>query len=343
MTDLVVNRKTLPDWHSCNAIVLVYPFKVQERDHLTSFCLKLITYIPQEVKIILLVKNMSCQNEVQQRCTTLGIENEIEFIHFPKIFDIWIRDYAPLITEDQGIQIPVKFNYDPSYVEKKYAKYIQDDNQIGEELGKRLVSKGIRSLYFNWDMGNLTHNGAGTAIITNRFISDNETSDIDHELRPILNVFCGFSEIIFIPTEPDDATGHVDGMVRFIDDKVLVVGAYPAGSPNHQFMETLAENLEKDLPDDYTIIRLINGEPEDHESEGIASALGNHLNFLRINDQILFPYYGDEISKQPMEDFRASLHEYNLPIQVVPVDMPEIRELAKAGGVLNCVSWQGFQ
>jgi agmatine deiminase len=342
MTDLKVNRRTLPDWHSCKAIVLVYPFRVQEREHLMPFYEQLMTYIPKEIKIILLVKDISCQADVLTKHAALVIENEIEFVEFPRIFDIWVRDYAPLVVDDQGIHIPVKFNYNPSYVEKKYARYIQHDNLIGEELGKRFVSEGIRSLYFNWDMGNLTHNGAGTAIISNRFIADNETSNVDHELRTMLHVFCGLSNIVFIPTEPDDSTGHVDGMCRFIDEKVLVVGAYPLSSPNHQFMETLAENLQNDLGDDYSIIRLQNGEPEDQESEGVASAYGNHLNFLRINDLILFPYYGDEISSQPMEDFKGTLKEHELSIQVIPVELPEIKELARAGGVLNCISWQVF-
>ena len=67
------------------------------------------------------------------------------------------------------------------------------------------------------DIGKLTHNGVGTAIITNRFISDNEGCNVIHELIPVLRAFLGLDNIIFIPTEPEDAKGHVDGMVRFMD------------------------------------------------------------------------------------------------------------------------------
>ena len=200
----------------------------------------------------------------------------------------------------------------------------------------------MSSVYYHWDMGNLTHNGKGTAIISNRFISDNESYDIEHEIRPLLHVILGFSNIIFIPVEPDEETGHVDGMVRFIDEKLLVVGAYPSNSPNHRFMNNLSSNLKKDLGDNYKIIRLMNGQPEEIKSEGIGSAMGNHVNFLRINDLILFPYYNDQISKQAMRDFKSEMGKINLSIDIIPVDIPEINELARLGGVLNCISWHNF-
>lgn len=107
-------------------------------------------------------------------------------------------------------------------------------------------------------------------------------------------------------------------------------------------MEMLTKNLHTDLGDEYTIMRLMNADHEDYESEGIGSAVGNHLNFLRINDLILFPYYNDQISKQPLQDFITQMKRCNLDIKVIPVDIPEIKELARKGGVLNCISWQFF-
>ncbi len=107
-------------------------------------------------------------------------------------------------------------------------------------------------------------------------------------------------------------------------------------------METLAKDLKNDLGDEYTIIRLLNDEPEDFTIEGIGSAIGNHIIFLRINDLILFPNYNDQISKQPLQDFKSELQKNNVPIQVFPVDIPEINDLTSLGCVLNCISWQNF-
>jgi len=342
MTDLIVNRYTLPDWHPTKTVVMVYPHKIVGREPLVSFYDKLLLYIPSEIKIILLVRNRSSEKLIRNWCYEIGLVTEIEVKVYPDLFDIWIRDYAPLISQECGVNIPVKFLYRPSYVGGKYGDYIKDEDKLGEKLGIELVYGGIRFVEFIWDMGNLTHNGAGVAIISNKFIADNQENNVEHELKPILHVFCGFSKIIFIPTEPGDKTGHVDGMVRFIDEKVLVVGAYPPGSRNHTFMNILTKNLSQDLGDDYTIIRLENGECEDLETEGIASAYGNHMNFLRLGNKILMPSYGQAISQKPIDMFKNDLAFHNLDIEVVPVEISEIKDLARLGGVLNCITWQVF-
>lgn len=342
MEDSNITRNTIPDWGKSKAVAFVYPYKIQEREHLKIFYDKLLAYIPEEIDIILLVKDLSFTDAYLQKCIKAGIKNKIDFFYFPDLFDIWVRDYAPLTTTGKMIHFPVKFVYAPKYVEEKYEKYIGFDNEAGHLLGEKYINKGEHSIYFKWDMGNLSHNGAGTAIISNRLITDNENTSIDHELKFLLKIVLGFANIIFIPTEPDDETGHVDGMVRFISEKVVVVGAYPNHSVNHNFMETLTNNLKKDLGDDYAVIRLLNAEPEEYISEGIGSAVGNHMNFLRLNDLILFPYYNDQISKQPLQDFKSELERHKLNIKVIAVDMPEINDLARKGGVLNCISWQNF-
>lgn len=342
MKELVVNRTIIPDWGKCKGIALVYPYKMKDREHLVPFYDKLLSYIPKDIDIILVARNTSFGKDYKQKCLNNGVTNKIEFIEIPQISDLWIRDYAPLTLTAMGKHFPVKFEYNPSYFEKKDKKYAEADNEAGHLIGEKCIGKGEFSLYFKWDMGNLTHNGKGTAIITNRLIKDNENVGVDHELRGKLHVFIGLSNIIFIPVEPDDETGHVDGMVRFIDEKVVAVGAYPHHCKNHSFMEILAKELKADLGEEYKIIRLMNAEPEDYASEGMSSAVGNHMNFLRINNHILFPYYSDEISKQPLLDFKTELEKNNLQINVIPVDISEINDLARKGGVLNCISWQVF-
>ena len=86
----------------------------------------------------------------------------------------------------------------------------------------------------------------------------------------------------------------------------------------------------------------MNGECEELETEGIASAFGNHLNFLRLGNKILFPYYNHEISKEPIEKFKSELIRSQIDIEVVPIEIPGLKELARMGGVLNCITWQVF-
>lgn len=339
MKDLEVNRHAVPDWHRCQSVVLVYPHKLKDREHLIPFYDKLLSFIPVDVGITLIVRDLKISDEILLRCRDNGITNQIDFIEIPDISDIWIRDYAPLTILEEGIMTGLQFEYAPAYVDKKHQKYLQQDHNAGELIWKHINGFGVNSMYFKWDMGNLTHNGIGTAIITNRLIADNQSVNIEHELKPMLHVFAGFKNIIFIPVEDGDATGHVDGMVRFIDEKTIVVGAYDKGIKGHDFMTRLVADLQNQLGKDYTIIRLLNAEPEDYQVEGVGSAKGNHMNFLRLGDKILMPYYSDEISGQAVKDFKDELKRLALDIEVIAVDIPELYELGALGGVLNCVSW----
>lgn len=174
MKDLKVDRSTIPDWGKCQAIVLVYPYKVHGRQHLMPFYDKFLKYIPEDIKIILLVKDLSVEIDLRSKCLTDGIQNTIEFVEFPQLSDIWVRDYAPLTATDMCILYPVKFKYDPSYIPGKLKASVESDDEVGSLIGKIFIHGGEHSLYFKWDMGNLTHNGKGTAIISNRLISDNE-------------------------------------------------------------------------------------------------------------------------------------------------------------------------
>jgi len=103
-------------------------------------------------------------------------------------------------------------------------------------------------------------------------------------------------------------------------------------------MDCIAEKLRKELGEKYRIIRIPNGLPPDEKSEGIASAVGNHINFLRLGNKLLLPYYGipeDEIAREVLQNALPD-------IEVIPVDIPGIKKLASKGGVLNCITWCYF-
>jgi hypothetical protein len=88
----------------------------------------------------------------------------------------------------------------------------------------------------------------------------------------------------------------------------------------------------------YTIVSISNGIPPDEKSEGIYSAVGNHINFLRLGNKLLLPTYGIPEDEKAIESLRRTL-SYD---DVIPVKIPGIRKLASKGGVLNCITWSYF-
>lgn len=334
-TEVIGINRAIPDWGSCRSLVLVYPLNLYSRKHLVSFYDKFINQLANDILITIIVKNA----KVERHVLNLFHDRNIKSIIIAEVNDIWIRDWAPLCLQSEDLYTSAKFIYSPTYFKEKDKKYAALDHSAGIKLGKIMDRPMIHYPNLILDIGNLTHNGAGIAIISNRFISDNETSSINY-IKYLLNFICGFYKVIFVPVEPGDITGHVDGMVRFVNRNTLVIGSYPVGSENASFLNNLADSLREDLGEDYNIIRLLNTEPEDYESEGIGSAGGNHINFLRIEDKIYFPYYNDEISGDVMKDFISEMRRLNMDIEVIPVNVPEINDLARKGGVLNCMTWQ---
>jgi len=187
-----------------------------------------------------------------------------------------------------------------------------------------------------WDIGNLTHNGEGTAIVTTRLIDYNKDTFTEPRVRELLREILNITRLIILPEEPEDETGHIDGMVRFLDPKTVAVGAYPSGwSKGKRFMDMIATTLRQELGREYTVIRIPNDMPPNEKKEGIYSAVGNHINFLRFGNTLLFPAYGIQEDGESAIILRETLSNTD----VIPANIPDINKLASRGGVLNCMTW----
>lgn len=182
------------------------------------------------------------------------------------------------------------------------------------------------------DGGNITHNGYGTAIITEQIVKDNKNFS-RVKIKNLLKEKLGLHQVIFIKKEWGDVTGHVDGMMRFISRNKLVVSSYPDSYKyGCKFYDDIVKYLKFKLGKKYKIIRLMNEVPENKKCEGIASAWGNRVNFLQVGKLIYLPVYGI-----PLQDELAIKTLENEGFKVIPV---RCDELSRMGGVLNCITWQ---
>ena len=178
------------------------------------------------------------------------------------------------------------------------------------------------------DGGNFIHNGYGTAITTNRLISENETLYIG-PVKDILKKEIGIQELIILPVEPGDETGHIDGMVRFLDRETVVVSEYPEEyREGRKFMGNVAKMLKAEIKNEP--LRVINSEPVEN-NQRIGSAFGNYLNFLGVGNTIFLPQYGNDLDEQAQQ-------VYEQYAKVIPIER-DIKKLSELGGVLNCITW----
>jgi agmatine deiminase len=138
------------------------------------------------------------------------------------------------------------------------------------------------------DGGNVIR-GYGKAIITEKVFLDNRIprDDLSNILIDVLQV----NQIVFIPVEPGDDTGHADGMVRFVKEHTVVANDYSGIEVSKRFKDKfygiLADSGLDVLPVPY--------QPVNKRVDGLWVAIGCYINFLRIDDKIFMPTFNNKI------------------------------------------------
>lgn len=253
-----------------------------------------------------------------KRLEPILIENKIWFGFIENTRDIWCRDYMPIQKDTNDF---IQFEFFPDYLlEPKYiAKLtIPSETKIIDKINKEKSKLII-------DGGNIIKSKT-TAILTEKIIKENsnlEPKTVISRLKQEL----GVENIVLIPKQPDDYTGHADGMIRFVDENKLIVNNYKNES------DTWRKRMDKALEKTGLNIIPYPCEETDEKNEGGEfTAKGIYINFAQIGNVILFPQFGLKTDKIALKKTKELYPECN----VIPINSNEI---ADEGGVLNCISW----
>jgi agmatine deiminase len=160
----------------------------------------------------------------------LGIRYDV----LPNTNDIWAVDYMPIqVREDHFVQ----FTYNPDYIGKSQQKIKTNPDEVCEALGLNPEKSSIVI-----DSGNVVKHKR-KAILTTKIFKENPSYkeyDLVNEIKRLLDL----DQVIIIPQEPGDSVGHSDGMVRFIDDRTVLVNKYPDNKVYQDFGYSLRWSLK---------------------------------------------------------------------------------------------------
>lgn len=265
----------------------------------------------------------------------LGNTN-IELTDIQNTMDIWFRDYMPVKRNDGKY---VLFNYDPFYLKPKWQHKLTPWNNI-VSICKKLNVKFIDGIEIKLDGGNVV-SGFGKAIITNIVFKENAVSNNPSEQATFiekLNKYLDY-EIIIIPHQPDDPLSHSDGVVRFLDRKTVLVNDFSSVSnpklrESKSYLNSFFGRLGKN---GLNIIQIPYSPIYEKGDDGIPSATGIYINYLETEKTIFLPQFGDNLIEKDAEALESFTELFKeVKKNVVPVKADEI---ARKGGVLNCVTW----
>lgn len=137
-----------------------------------------------------------------------------EFVDGTK--DIWMRDYMPIQIDNNKF---IGYNYDPDYL--KYPKYYLSKSN-GNEIAKNL---GMTIDYCNLiiDGGNVIKTPKHIIMTEKVFFENKHINRV--KLIELLEFYFK-SEILFLPWDKVEMYGHADGIVRYIDNDLLLMTNY---------------------------------------------------------------------------------------------------------------------
>ena len=236
------------------------------------------------------------------RLTSILKKHGVEYRLLKGTKDIWCRDYMPIQTESGKL---IQFRYEPSYLKgnKEWEDSRSDVREVCRLNGFEPVFSNI-----NLDGGNVLL-CSGRAIVTDRIFTENpEYTDKDQLVKDLSELL--EAEVIIIPAQNSDMTGHADGMVRFIDHDTIL------GNNRSDEYKYWANGIEKVLKD-YNL-----------------KYIGVYVNYLEVSNLIVLPVFEVEGNK----DAEAiSALKQIFPNKIIEVI--NFNDVALEGGVLNCSTW----
>lgn len=306
----------VPDWDT-KRVLLVLP--VTEMEVYDEFLPELEYFYADFVRELARYEDVACvvpdaaRAEKMMRLSGLGPD------HFPRarIPDIWIRDFAPICARGTS----VRFRYDPPHAPRTRGRDLS--NAVGALLGLRRIPSRRDDLAL--EGGNLVHNGAGVGVATRTLVKRNRGLQAVWRVQQAL----GLDRLVVVPLEPEDRSGHVDGMLRFASPELLLVNDYARVGGGREFQRQLDETLDSRLS--YALRVSLPYRWSWPALEGWHDARGNYANFLLTGQRVYVPVFD-----VPEDREAEAVFECVFPGRVSYVYAGPI---ARYGRSLNCIAW----
>ena len=186
--------------------------------------------------------------------------------------DVWMRDYMPIQKSNGDF---IRYIHKPDYL-KGYENLRTDP-----EIASKFIDKVI-DIPLNLDGGNMVR-AKDKIICTDKIFQANSKLSKDQVLDTLKSLL-EISEVIIIPEQPFDMTGHSDGLVRFIDENTVMIAPY--NSEDIEFEKSLIASLLK-----YGL-EIVTLPKRGYFKEKDGAVWIPHINYMHVENLILVPIVG---------------------------------------------------
>jgi agmatine deiminase len=213
----------------------------------------------------------------------------------------------------------IQFVYNPDYLQgaKKWRDSVSDVDKIVENLGLEVEKCDIVL-----DGGNVIR-WKNKVIMCDKILKENPTYTKNELIKKLENLF-EIDQLIFVPQDPTDQIGHADAMVRFLDANTVLINDY--SKENEEFRLSLINTLHKARLNYETLPY------SPYSNQTYLQANGIYINYLQMNQALFVPVFNQSEDEEALKKIRNLFPN----TKVVPVESSEI---AREGGILNCITW----
>lgn len=251
------------------------------------------------------------------RLTKILDKHKVKYAFLQGTNDIWCRDYMPVQTPSGKL---IQFKYDPSYL-KGNPEWEASRSDYREVWSKNNIDAQYSNI--NIDGGNVLICD-GRAILSDRIYSENPEMDkgkLVAELSKLLEC-----EVIIIPAQNDDMTGHADGMVRFVNKNTIL------GNKLDDEYKYWRDGMQKVI-DEYHLKYIdLPFLTDTKDPKHPLSAIGIYVNYLEVDHLIVMPVFGRDEDQEVERILKESFPDK-------AIETINYNEVAQEGGLLNCTTW----
>jgi len=238
--------------------------------------------------------------------------NKLEYQLLKNTRDIWLRDFMPIkVGKDKFIQ----YQYDPDYL-KDYSHLCTDPDPLCKTLGLKTIKTDIIL-----DGGNVILS-RDYLIMTDKVLLENRDRYSRKALIQKLHELFEVDKVVLTGWDKTDIYGHADGMVRFIDERTVLLSDFFARDHN-------ATGPLRKAGLDIKVLEL--------RKKNKSLRRWAYINFLKTPDIFLLPKLNipeDEIALEQMKYYYPYYTEHGRMAQV------DSTSILRRGGALNCISWE---
>lgn len=323
----------LPEWAPARAVLLAWPYP--DSDWGPSFAAVQACYVGMAVALsraapVWLMLHPTLSRPVIETALNAAGADLSRFWIWDNVpyDDTWVRDYGPLSLSNGG-HLALTFNgWGGKYEASR-------DNAIAQMLAERQRLELIKS---NWvgEGGALETNGH--VLLLNGDCAIDECRNPGFERRAVedtLRDLLGLQTLLWVDDVTltgDDTDGHIDTLVRFVDEQVLVYAGRNSAHPDAKILDRLHIQVSK-------LAAQQGWRAFELPSPLVASQVdgrqlpATYANFLWLNGHLLVPVYGVAEDAAALE----LLGRLRPDVTLIPV---RAEALLEQHGSLHCATMQ---